>query len=1299
MQYDPNKAVLQGLFLNGFINGKESKLLVDTGAFTTMVSIDLFHRIPARMQPALLDPPVDIMTADGTLMDILGIGTMTVSVGDIHRTLQVTVAKIDHEAILGMDFLHDTRAVIDVYNKTLTLDGHVLQCKDERSRPFCARVVVASQRTIPAGHEAVVPCRLSKNVKMSGAALIETNTICHIAKRGLMIAPSLVQLEEEIFPLRVFNVKNKPVTLKEGTVGGKLISIKEEDLEESVCENQTEQADPLDLPPYLLDLYHRSIIYVHPSKHHLIANLLSKYKDIFSAGDHDLGRTDWTKHPIKTKVTAPTRERPRRTPVGLRAEVDRQVKDLLERGIIEPSNSPWSSPVVLVTKKDGSKRFCVDYRKLNSVTVYDAYPIPRIDDSLDALAGAKWFSTLDLASGYWQIELDEDAKLKSAFTVRGGHYQWNVMPFGLSTAPATFERLMERVMNGLQWEILLVYLDDIIVYGSSIEEEIHRLETTFQRLRAAKLKLKPSKCNLFQKEVLYLGHVVSEQGVSTDPAKIEAVKDWPVPTNVTAVRSFIGTASYYRRFMQGFANIARPLHQLMGKNVKFKWSVDCQVAFETLRDRLISAPILAYPDFTKSFILDTDASGYGMGAVLSQEHDGVERVIAYGSKTLKRNEMNYCVTRRELLAVVFFLKKFKHYLIGHHVTVRTDHGALQWLFRSKDPEGQLARWLESLSIFQLKIVHRPGRVHANADGLSRKPCSQCERNECGQRSQVSLTDDVTETRDNGVGHFTIQFTETDDQHDLLAPPTINAIGLSPAITNKDLRNAQLEDKAINPILIAKESTGARPRWEDVSPEPRPSKVYWSLWDLLVIRNGVLCRRWESDDGTEVSFKVILPEKLRNTILEELHSTKSAGHLGRAKLSGKVKQRYYWPGLDADIRSFIRKCNQCAQRKSPSKKRRAPLKQYQVGDTLERVAMDIVGPLPQTHDGNKYVLVVGDYWTKWMEAYPLPNAEAETVAMTFVQNFVCRYGVPLELHTDQGTNFESALFQEMCSTLGINKTRTTAYNPKSDGLIERYNRTLIDMVSSLLDPDKRQRDWDQQLPYACFAYRSAVQESTGETPNMLMLGREVRLPIDLMAPAPAEEDQTFPDVDFADDLRHRIRKAHDRVRHNLQQATRRQKKDYDRHATTVEVKVGDFVWLHNRTRKRGMTKKLASRWIGPFLILHKLSDVIIRIQRTKNSKPMVVHVDRTKPYQGEPIPSWLNRKVHWAPDEQLVKVVTYDAVDVESTSDKRGAAPDVETGMSDTSGTETEPDDGRRRNPRRQCGRPARYRDDFDSKVT
>lgn len=313
---------------------------------------------------------------------------------------------------------------------------------------------------------------------------------------------------------------------------------------------------------------------------------------------------------------------------------DTLLKDMLKKGVIEPPSSPWTSPIVLIKKKDGSTRFCVDHRKLNEVTVKDIYPLSRIDDCLDALAGCRWFSTLDLCSGYWQVAMSEEDKPKTAFSTGNGLYQFTVMSFGLCNAPATFERLMEKVLSGLPWEVCLLYLDDIIVHGREFGEAIKRLRTVLQRLRDAGLKLSPKKCILFQQFVPFLGHVASNHGVTRDPKKIEAVRTWPSPRTAKDVKSFLGLCSYYRRFVHGFADIARPLFRLTENQREFRWTGECEDAFRRLKTLLTIAPILAFPTADGLFILDTDASNTGLGAVLSQVQEGEEKVIAFHSKSL-----------------------------------------------------------------------------------------------------------------------------------------------------------------------------------------------------------------------------------------------------------------------------------------------------------------------------------------------------------------------------------------------------------------------------------------------------------------------------------------------------------------------------------------------------------------------------------------------------------------------------------------------------------------------------------------
>ena len=453
--------------------------------------------------------------------------------------------------------------------------------------------------------------------------------------------------------------------------------------------------------------------------------LLLSYADVFSKGEFDIGRTEVTEMTIDTGNNRPIRQPLRRHPVAQLGIIDRQVEDMLASNLIEPAVGPWASNVVLVKRKDGQFRFCVDYRSVNSCTYKDAYPLPNIGVCLDALNGASWFTTLDLRAGYHNIPIAMEDRDKTAFITRRGMFRYRVCPFGLTCGPAVMQRLMDLVLTGLTLETCLVYLDDCIIFARSFSELCVRVGQVLERFRQAGLKLKGSKCSFFSRRVSFLGHVVSEKGLELQDDKMSAIRDWPVPRNCAEIQSFLGLCSYYRRFVQDFATIAAPLHALTHKQTSFTWGPEQQQAFDKLKGKLISAPIVALPRMEGKYLLDSDASTVGLGAVLSQEQDGVWKVIGYASRTLNAAEKNYCTTRLELLAVKFGLTQFRHLLLCRKFVIRTDHSALLSLRRNKEPTGQQARLLMFLESFDFDIVHRPGRVHLNADVLSRRPCRQC----------------------------------------------------------------------------------------------------------------------------------------------------------------------------------------------------------------------------------------------------------------------------------------------------------------------------------------------------------------------------------------------------------------------------------------------------------------------------------------------------------------------------------------------------------------------------------------------
>ena len=481
----------------------------------------------------------------------------------------------------------------------------------------------------------------------------------------MSMIPGVLDLEEKV--VSVVNPAEEPITLHAKQLIGTC---------ESYMDNQSgrvsliKETVPLDttkpasaqLPVHLQDVFARSSVHLDCSQKEVLAKLLLDYHQVFARSTDDLGKTNLVQHTINTGNAIPVRQPARRQPLGKREAERAEIQNMLKRGIIEPSSSPWSSNVVLVTKKDGSVRFCVDYRVLNSLTKKDAYPLPRVDDCLDSLAGSKWYSTMDLNSGFWQVGLSPKSCERTAFSTSLGLFHFTVMPFGLVNSPSTFERLMETVSRGIQWVELLIYMDDILSMSKSFEEGIERLDRVFERLLAANLKLKPSKCIFFQKHAKFLGYVVSQCGISTDVEKTSVIQDWPPCKTAKQCRSFLGLASYYRRYCPGFAEIARPLHELCKKGAVFKWTPDCQTAFDNLKKLLTNPPVLGYPVPGQRFILDTDACQFSVGTVLSQVQNGNERVIAYMSKSINQHEQRYCTTRKELLAAITALKTFHSYL-------------------------------------------------------------------------------------------------------------------------------------------------------------------------------------------------------------------------------------------------------------------------------------------------------------------------------------------------------------------------------------------------------------------------------------------------------------------------------------------------------------------------------------------------------------------------------------------------------------------------------------------------------------
>jgi transposase InsO family protein len=908
-------------------------------------------------------------------------------------------------------------------------------------------------------------------------------------------------------------------------------------------------------------------------------DVIFKYKDIFSQSDEDLGHTDMVRHRIEVDDVVPFKQRYRRIPPGMLDEIRTHLQQLLAAGVIRPSHSPWASNVVVARRKDGRLRLCIDYRQLNNRTIRDSYALPRIEELLDSLGGMKYFSVLDMKSGYYQVGIEEEHKQRTAFTVGPlGFFEYNRMPFGLSNAPATYQRLMERCLEGLHLKMCLVYLDDLIIFSRTYEEHIERLDKVLRRIQECGLKLAPKKCAFFKRKVKYVGFIISEDGIETDPDKVEKIKNWPVPSSPEDIRKFLGFAGYYRRFVENFSKIAKPLSELMPKSaskknktkskssdgVQWRWDTQQQEAFDELKTRLCSQPILGFPDYDLPFELHTDASAQGLGAVLYQKQGGHLRVIAYASRALGQSERNYSAHKLEYLCLKWAVsEKFHDYLYGHNFTVITDNNPLTYVLTSAKLDATGHRWLAALSSYNFSIHYRPGKANVDADTLSRMPSQEVEEITTESVSAICSLLHVSNLVES------LSVTPDDIEED------IDLTDVKCADNAREWRRAQLKDPALADILMHMRN-GTKPLRPKTS-EDKEKALLVKNFGHFILKRGVLYRT-SSVDG-EKQEQLVLPTAYRRAALRSLHD--NVGHPGRDRTVSLLKDRFYWPGLISDVEAHIRTCERCLRRKTPTNVK-APLVSIQTSAPLELVCMDFL-TLEPSKGGQQHVLVVTDHFTRYAQAYPTKNMTAKTTAEAFFNNFVVHYGLPKRIHSDQGANFTGLVMKELCQLLKIEKSRTTPYHPMGNGMCERFNRTLCNMLGTL-DPDSK-KNWKAYVGPLVHAYNCTRHETTAVSPFFLMFGRHPRLPVDLAFGLDIEPDKSRSTLQYTKSMKERLKQAYDLASSAAAKSQTKQKTYYDRKARAATLEEGDRVLV--KIVAFDGKHKLADKWEEDmYVILHQ-----------------------------------------------------------------------------------------------------------------
>ncbi len=1061
-------------------------------------------------------------------------------------------------AILGMDFFHAHRAMINLHNNRVHLYQNrtrtAYQLVGGTTQSTTMEVALIETITIPARTIMRVQGTTNDNIVDGEQVIFEPNR-----NMDVLIAAGVDIIHDQKLTVQLTNTSTEAVTLQAETIVGTIEkgvdrqgAIWETD-EFSSCHIYTVEQEETNNWMEQLEIGNAKTPIEEKNR---LINLIKQYDSCFSKTENDVGRTGIIQHKIELTGNKPKRCGVRPLNPAMREVLKKELDGLKEKDFIQPSYSPYASPVVMVKKKDGSIRFTCDFRKLNEVTKRDSYPLPRINEVLDTLAGAKVFSTLDLRSGYHQIEMFPPDMQKTAFITQYGLYEWRVMPMGLSGAPATFQRVMDLIMTGLSWESVLVYLDDLIIFGKDYEEHYKRLEQVLQRLKEAKLKLSPKKCHFLQQRILYLGHVIENGKIFPDPAKTELIDNYPVPKNLKEVRAFVSLLSYYRKFVKHFAQIAKPLTCLLEKNAKFIWTTECQKSFETLKSTLSKQTQLTLPDFSKPFILACDASALSIGAVLSQKgEDGKEYPISFASKVLSKTERNWSVTEREAYAIVWAVGYFRSFLLGHKFKLQSDHKPLVWMRQLVNPSPKIARWILQLEEYDFEIEYREGKRNGNADGMSRLPI---EVNTCMQI-------------------------------------------LESCITLNEVREAQQNNTEIAEIIEAVKAG----TWT-MATDSNLRKHFTTIKEELFVDDNVLYRQVNDEQ-----IQVILPPSLHKDIIELVHSSATGGHLGVARTTSKLLECFYWPCLRKIVAHFICRCLVCEYFKPSKENTKAQLQPIESTKAWEVIEIDFIGALTETTNNNKYILSIVDHFSKYAVTYATPRQDSRTVVDCLTKLF-SQFGAPGRIISDQGRCFISKEFLDFCKLWNVRKSTATSYHPQTSGLVERFNGTVIRILKRYVyeTPDT----WDVSLPMATYAYNTTEQRTNGISPYEIIFGKKAAFLFSDKMTANNEGETVH---EYVAKMRRDIEKICTKVIKQQTEVRNKAKEKYDTKARGKCFEVGDRVLLFNPAVKLGQNRKFAITYIGLYTITQQRGTTTYRITPDDDKeREQIVHQNRLKRFLGE-----------------------------------------------------------------------------------
>jgi hypothetical protein len=962
--------------------------------------------------------------------------------------------------------------------------------------------------------------------------------------------------EENQLPVVLRNATNQPILLQRNEVLGKIESLRSRSHDVSATQVASVSANR----PAIITEQDVNLTGIPANWKQRYLQLLRDFSDIFSINPYDIGKCDVIKQRLtlkdKNKIAS---KPPYRIPHHLKGIAEKYIDDLLKADVIQKSSSPFSAPIMVIPKaqQDEKKAMCenyrivADYRNLNANLVNDCYPLHNIYDLIDEVANGQVWSVIDLSSGFWNQVLDEDSRKYTAFGLPGkGHFEFTRAAQGIKTSPASFQRLLDYVIRGIKG--CFCYVDDIVVSSQNHEDHLATLREVFRRFRKYNLKCRLRKVQLGTPEINYLGYnLTRKHGIRAGEIKINAVKQWKPPTDVKQVKQFLGLASFFRRTIRDFAVIASPLTKLTRNDSPWKegrMPSDAMDAFLALKRALCERPCLKPVNFDQEIILTVDASTtVGLGAMISQKDDkGQEHPCAYASRSLKEEEQKYAPFVLEAVGMLWAFRHFRPYLVGRHFTVRTDHRPL--LSLNKTQSAMMDRIRLELMDYQPFTVEHISGEKMPVDGLSRN-----------------------------------------------IAPSLNEVSVAKIPKTFDweqIYHLQKEDGHIKALVCFL-------KWKQLPFKDEFRQFVSKLKGITKIERGVVCVERQ---GRSL---VLAPQVIKGHILRAHHDSPLAGHFGPQKTLAAITDCWYWPNMEEEIREYCQSCHVCATVNVPHSLKKQPLQDLPLPSHFnDRVSADLCGPFKPTLQGNVYVLVLVDMFTKYSRFVPLPNKKGETVAKAIFEQWCCIFSGMNVLQTDLGTDFTNHISSHLYQKLGITHQTTSPGHAQSNGQSERFVRKLLTYLRKYLD---NSNEWDSLLPTAQLSFNTSIHAATNQTPHFAVFKDRPHLPTDIAVPTPSRQtyydSPTKNNISMWQSLNYDLRKS-------LQESFTSAKQAFDKSAVARKFPIGAIVYV-TRPKSGTQTQKLQPLYMGPYVVLARSNKNNYRLQVKNGRKEIVVHANRIK----------------------------------------------------------------------------------------